>query len=164
MSSSSSPTDMYKAIDDAWIGLLVLAIFILAVSLSAIIALCLLWHRYQRARRLFQASHLPSPKMTNRRAIPVQIDEYPNTGYETQVVFDLFLSRLSTLFAVFGLENGSVCAASRRRKNGTQLRRSSRTFLTGRWDRRDASVSSEVSEGRTAVIDRFPSLFSLLVL
>ena len=92
MGSSASSPDVYKSIDDAWIGLLILAIFILVASISAIIALFLLWFRYQRTRRLFQESYLSSPKATNRRAIPVQIDEYPTTGYETQVVFDLCLT------------------------------------------------------------------------
>ena len=96
MSNRITTTDIYKPIDDAWIGLLVLAILILILSVGAILALVFLWQRYQRRLQIYRQSQ--ASKLSQRQPVPVWVENYPttNTNYETQVSlfieFDAFLS------------------------------------------------------------------------
>lgn len=77
----------HQAMDGAWIGLLILAIFIFIVSVGAILALLFLWRRYQKRLIAYQQNQMSMSKTSfYRRAIPVHVEEYPTTGtYETQV-------------------------------------------------------------------------------
>lgn len=120
--STASPTvtqtGVYKPIDDAWIGLLVLAILIFVLSIIGLILLLILWNRYQKQKQLVKdvdKSTATSNVTTNaagaaRRPIPVQVEPYPPTNYETQVSsLDGLTQTSSKIF--FSLAHGTVCSS-----------------------------------------------------
>ena len=76
---------VFKRIDDPWIGLLVLAIFIFVSAIIAIIVLCFLWRRHQQRMKLYNESYIFSNKPTGKRQIPIQIEDHQPKSYETQV-------------------------------------------------------------------------------
>jgi hypothetical protein len=76
---------VYKSIDDPWIGLLVLSIFIFVSSIIAIIVLHFLWRRHQQLTQFYNESYILSNKPTGKRQIPVQMEDQQIKPYETQV-------------------------------------------------------------------------------
>lgn len=82
-----------KSIDDEWIGLLVLSIFIFVSSIVGIIVLFFFWRRYQQQQtnssdnQTLRLSNEP----TGKRQIPVQFIEQQDQPYETQQM-DVFVS------------------------------------------------------------------------
>lgn len=88
-------TGVYKAIDDAWIGLLILSILIFILSLVGLVVLLILWKRFAKQKQLLKGNETftstnnmtqPANSSTSRRPVPVHhIEEYPSTNYETQV-------------------------------------------------------------------------------
>jgi len=79
-----------KSIDDQWIVLLVLSIFIFVASIIAMGVLFFCWRRYQQQQQQ-QTIHsdnrtvsLTNPP-TGKRQIPVRFDERQDQAYETQV-------------------------------------------------------------------------------
>ena len=91
-------TGVYKSIDDAWIGLLVLSILIFLLSIVGLVLLFILWNRYQKQKQFIKGNETlaPTNNVTNavhssstaRRPVPIHhIEEYPSTNYETQVCF-----------------------------------------------------------------------------
>jgi hypothetical protein len=83
--STIPPALVFKRIDDPWIGLLVLSIFILASSIIAMIVLYFLWRRYRRLTKFYNESYILSNQPTAKRQIPIQIEEQQPKPYETQV-------------------------------------------------------------------------------
>ena len=73
-------TPVFKRIDDPWIALLVLGIFIFISSIIAVIALCFLWRRQQNTQ-FHNESYILSDKPNINRQMP----DHPPQDYETQV-------------------------------------------------------------------------------
>ncbi|CAF2479967.1 unnamed protein product [Rotaria sp. Silwood2] len=82
--STSFRVPVYKRIDDPWIGLLVLAIFIFILSIISIVVLCVLWRRYQQHTQIYNENYVLSNKPTGKRQIPVQVEDQQPKPYETQ--------------------------------------------------------------------------------
>ncbi|CAF0907043.1 unnamed protein product [Adineta steineri] len=82
--SNLFPTSIIKRIDNPWIGLLVLGIFILISSIIALIVLCFLWRRHQQRTQLYNENFILSNKPTGKRQIPIQIEDQQSKSYETQ--------------------------------------------------------------------------------
>ena len=73
---------IFKRIDDPWIGLLVLGIFIFVSAIVALIVLCCFWRRHQQQNKMYNESFILSNKPTGRRPC----EDQPSTSYETQVL------------------------------------------------------------------------------
>ncbi|UJR35909.1 hypothetical protein I4U23_028650 [Adineta vaga] len=78
---------IFKRIDEPWIALLVLGIFIFISSIVALIILCYFWRRHQQRTRLYNESFLLSNKPTGRK----QMDDQQLKSYETQKM-EVFVS------------------------------------------------------------------------
>jgi hypothetical protein len=76
---------LFKRIDDPWIGLLALVIFIFVASIIAIIVLYFLWRRHQKHTQFHNQSYILSNKPTGKRQLPIQIEDQHPKPYETQV-------------------------------------------------------------------------------
>jgi hypothetical protein len=76
-----SHTPVFKRIDDPWIGLIVLGIFIFVSSVIAMIVLCCLWRRHQQRTQFYNKTSILSNNPTGKR----QIDDQQSKPYETQV-------------------------------------------------------------------------------
>ncbi len=76
---------VFKPIDDPWIVLLVLSIFIFVSSIIAMIVLYFLWRRHRQLTQFYNESYILSNKPTGKRQIPVLIEEQQPKTYETQV-------------------------------------------------------------------------------
>jgi len=89
MSTTNIQQPLFKRIDDPWIALIVLAVFILISTIIAIIILCLLWRRHKRLTQFYNESYILNTKSTQPLPSPIQ-DYYPTNSrpknYETQSV------------------------------------------------------------------------------
>ena len=67
---------VFKQIDDPWVALLILGIFMLLSSITAIIVLCLVWRHHRKHTQIKNQNYI----LTNPK-----IDTRPLNSYEIQV-------------------------------------------------------------------------------
>lgn len=81
---------VFKRIDDPWIALLALAIFILLASIVALIVLCIVWYYTEKRSQLKKKNYILNHKPNHTRQIPVYINHCQLPAYETQVYLNKF--------------------------------------------------------------------------
>jgi hypothetical protein len=69
-------SSVFKQIDDPWLALLILGIFMLLSSITAIIVLCLVWRRHRMHTQIKNENYI----LNNQQIDPRQLQ-----NYETQV-------------------------------------------------------------------------------